>query len=192
MTPNPLEQLNLTNDETIHLWYRRNASLTQPSEHSVVQVQTRRANSLLLFLDGQFLGNFDEHSHGEGTITINVPLNLTQFHPYQQYLFEILSISLGINNYPIGLGHFEYKGIVGSVSIDGQSLIGNDTVLWKHQKGLFGEADQIYIEQGSKIVEWNLQWTMAINKSVTWFQTHFDLDHLAGEDLMVSIAAMPL
>lgn len=39
MTPNLLEQLNLTNDETIHLWYRRNASLTQPSEHSVVQVQ---------------------------------------------------------------------------------------------------------------------------------------------------------
>jgi hypothetical protein len=178
-----LEQLNLTNDETIYLWYRRNVSLTQPSAHSVVQVQTRRANSLLFFLDGQFLGSSEEHSHGQGTITIKVPLNLTQFHPNQQYLFEILSVSLGIDNYNIGPGHFDYKGIVGNVAINGQSLIGNDTILWEHQKGLFGEAGQIYTEQGSKTVEWNPQWMTAINKSVTWFQTHFDLDHLARQDL---------
>jgi hypothetical protein len=183
VAPNPLEQLNLTNDETIYLWYRRNVTLSQPSSQSVVQVQTRRANSLLFFLDGQFLGNFDDRSHAQGTITINVTLNLTQFHPNQQYLFEILSVSLGIDNYNIGPGHFEYKGIVGNISIDGQSLIGNDTFLWEHQKGLVGEAGQIYTEEGSKTVEWNPQWTMAINKSVTWFQTRFDLDHLARQDL---------
>jgi hypothetical protein len=182
-SPNPLEQLNLTNDETIYLWYRRNVSLTQPSAHSVVQVQTRVANSLLFFLDGQFLGNYDQRSHSQGTVTVNVPLNLTQFRPNQQYLFEILSVSLGIDNYNIGPGHFEYKGIVGNVSLDGQSLIGNDTILWEHQKGLFGEAGQIYTEQGSKTVEWNPQWMTAINKPVTWFQTHFDLDHLARQDL---------
>jgi hypothetical protein len=183
MAPNPLEQLNLTNDETIYLWYRRNVSLTQPSAHSIVQVQTRVANSLLFFLDGQFLGNYDQRSHSQGTVTINVTLNLTQFHPNQQYLFEILSVSLGINNYPIGPGIFEYKGIVGNISIDGQSLISNDTNVWEHQKGLVGEAGQIYNEQGSKTVEWNPQWMRAINKSVTWFQTRFDLDHLARQDL---------
>jgi hypothetical protein len=159
----PLEQLNLTNDETIYLWYRRNVTLVQPSAHSVVQVQTRRANSLLFFLDGKFLGNFDNHDHGQGTITATVSLNLSQFLPNQPYLFEILSVSLGIDNYNIGPGSFDYKGIMGSVSLDGQSLIGN----WEHQKGLFGEARQIYTEQGSKSVEWNPQWTMAINKPVT-------------------------
>lgn len=179
----PLEQLNLTNDETIYLWYRRNISLTQPSEKSVLQVQTRAANSLLFFLDGQFLDTFDERSHGQGNITAKVILNMTQFRPNEQYLFEVLSVSLGIDNYNIGPGHFDHKGIIGNISIDGQSLFGNDTSLWEHQKGLFGEAMQIYTEQGSTSVEWNPQWTVAINKSVVWFQTRFDLDHLTRQDL---------
>ena len=132
----PLEQLNLTNDETIYLWYRRNISLAHPSSQSVVQVQTRRANSLLFFLGGQFLGKFDNGEHGQGPITANVSLYLSQFLPNRQYLFEILSISLGIDNYDIGPGHFEHKGIVGDISLDGQSLIGNETNLWEHQKGL--------------------------------------------------------
>ncbi len=72
---------------------------------------------------------------------------------------------------------------MGDVSLDGQSLIGNKTNLWEHQKGLVGEAYQIYTEQSSQAVEWNPHWMVAINKSVTWFQTHFDLDHLAREDL---------
>ena len=183
MAPKPLEQLSLTNDETIYLWYRRNISLTQPSEHSVIEVQTRIANSLLFFLDEQFLGNYDQRSHDQGTVTVNVTLNLTQFHPNQPYLLEILSVSLGIDNYNIGPGHFEYKGIVGNISIDGQSLISNDTNVWEHQKGLAGEAAQIYTEEGSKTVEWNPQWTTAINTSVTWFQSRFDLDRLARQDL---------
>jgi hypothetical protein len=80
-SPNPLEQLNLTNDETIYLWYRRNVSLARPSAHTIVQVQTRRANSLLFFLSGQFLDHFDNRDHGEGTITATSLLNLTQFLP---------------------------------------------------------------------------------------------------------------
>jgi hypothetical protein len=182
-SPNLLEQLNLTNDETIYLWYRRNVSLARPSAHTVVQVQTRRANSLLFFLGGQFLDHFDNRDHGEGTITATSLLNLTQFLPDEQYLFEILSVSLGIDNTDIGPDHFDYKGIVGNVSLNGQSLIGDEANLWEHQKGLVGEVRQIYTEQGSETVEWNPTWTAAINKSVTLFQTHFNLDHLAREDL---------
>ncbi len=180
---NPLEQLNLTNDETIYLWYRRNVSLLQPSAQSVVQVQTRRADSLHFFLGGQFLDHFDNRDHTEGTITATISRNLSQFLPQQQYLFEILSVSLGIDNTDIGPDHFDYKGIVGNVSIDGQSLIGDEANVWEHQKGLVGEARQIYTEQGSETVKWNPTWTVGINKSVTWFQTHFNLDHLAREDL---------
>ncbi|UJR18590.1 hypothetical protein I4U23_005497 [Adineta vaga] len=179
----PLEQLNLTNDETIYLWYRRNVSLSQPSVQTIVQVQTRRANSLLFFMDRQFVGYFDDHSHTQGTINVNITLNLSQFLPNQQYIFEILSVSLGIDNFNIGPGSFEYKGIVGNVSLGGQSLVGDEASIWEHQKGLFGEAHQIYTEQGSKTVEWNPKWTTVINKPVTWFQTRFDLNHLAREDL---------
>ncbi len=72
---------------------------------------------------------------------------------------------------------------MGNVSLNGQSLIGDEANLWEHQKGLVGEVRQIYTEQGSETVEWNPTWTAAINKSVTLFQTHFNLDHLAREDL---------
>ncbi|CAF0812120.1 unnamed protein product [Adineta ricciae] len=171
---------NLTNDETIYLWYHHNVSLVQPSARTVVKVQMRKANSLLFFFGGQFLGVFDNAEHAQSTITHGVTLDLSQFLPNQQYLFEILSVPLGIDNFNIGPGSFGYKGIVGDIFLDEQSLSGR---VWEHQKGLVGETRQIYTEQGSKSVEWNSGWTMAINKSITWFQTHFDLDHLARKDL---------
>ncbi len=79
-----------------------------------MQVQTRRANSLLFFLGGQCLDHFDNRDHRECTITATSLLNLSQFLPHQQYLFEILSVSLGIDNTDIGPDHFDYKGIVGN------------------------------------------------------------------------------
>ena len=182
-SPNPIEQLNITNDETIYLWYRRNVTLKQASANTIVTVQTRIANALLFFLDGQYLGEFDNHDHAEGSVEAVIALDLSHFKPNQQYLFEILSISLGLNN-GVGPDHFEQKGIVGNVWLDGQLLVDNetDTNFWEHQKGLVGEYLQIYTEQGSSKVDWNTQWTKGINKPITWFQARFDLDHLVRED----------
>jgi beta-galactosidase len=181
-SPNPIEQLKITNDETVYLWYRRNVTLTQAHANSIVQVQTRKANALLFFLDGEYLGEFDNHDHAQGSITATVALDLSTFKPNQQYLFEILSISLGIDN-GVWAGGFEYKGIVGNVWINDQLFVNDETNLWEHQKGLVGEYFQIYTEQGSSKVDWNTQWTKGINKPITWFQARFDLDHIVREDL---------
>jgi beta-galactosidase len=179
--PNPIEQLKITNDETAYLWYSRNVTLTQTQSHTIVQVETRRANALLFFLDGEYLGEFDNHDHSQGYITATVSLDLSTFKPNQQYLFQILSVSLGIDN-GVGAGSFEYKGLIGKVWIDDQLLINDTTNPWKHQKGLVGEYLQIYTEDGSSKVNWNTQWTKGIDKAVTWFQAKFDLDHLIKED----------
>jgi hypothetical protein len=48
-SPNPIEQLQITNDESIYLWYRRNVTLTRTSSRTLVQVQTRKENALLFF-----------------------------------------------------------------------------------------------------------------------------------------------
>ena len=146
-------------------------------------VETRLSNALLFFLDGQFLGEFNTHHHAMGGIDANVTLNLSQFKPDQQYLFEILSISLGLCNHE-GPGIDEYKGIVGNVWLDGELLFDNvtETNFWQHQKGLIGEYLEIYTEQGSSKVTWDPQWTKGINQSITWFQATFDLDHLIKED----------
>jgi hypothetical protein len=180
-SPNPIEQISLTVGQTSYLWYRRNVTLDQPSATTILSVEIRAANALLFFLNGQYVGDFDSFDQGKGTLTATVSLDLSTFKPNQQYLFEILSISFGLStNY--GQSSFDYKGIVGNVWLDGQSLINDSTNLWEHQTGLVGEYFQIYTEQGSSKVDWNSQWTKGINKPITWFQARFDLDHLVKED----------
>jgi hypothetical protein len=177
-----MEQLNITNDETIYLWYRRNVTLTATYAHTLIKMEIRRANAYLFFLDGQYLGEYDTHNHEQGSFTTTVALDFSRFKLNEKYLFEILSISLGIAN-GVSSGSFEHKGIVGKVWINDQLLINDETNLWEHQKGLMGEYFQIYTEQGSSKVNWNTEWMTGINRPITWFQTRFDLDHLIREDL---------
>ena len=180
ISPKPFEQLNITNDETRYLWYRRNVTLTQVSSETSVTVETRRGNSLLFFLNGTFLREYTVRD-GRGPITAQTSINLSTFQINQQYLFEILSISLASDT-GYGVNTFDYKGIVGNVSLGEQILTINETNPWEHQIGLVGEYFQIYTEQGSTKVNWNNDWTKGINTTITWFQTHFDLDHLVRQD----------
>ncbi|CAF0982021.1 unnamed protein product [Didymodactylos carnosus] len=170
--PVPYEQLNMTNDDTVYLWYRRNITLIEPNRYVVVGVQTRKANAMLFFIDGHYLGEFDDHQHSQGNINARVSLDMSSFQPGEHFL-EILSISLGLDN-GVWANNFEYKGIVGDVTISGVS-IKNSGQGWEHQKGLVGEYLQIYTAEGTSKVQWNAQWTKGINKPVTWFQTKFDL-----------------
>ena len=183
-SPTPMEQLTVTNDETIYLWYRRNVTLSQPSSRSILEVQTRKGNALLVFLEGEYLGEFDEHQEGLGNVEATITLDLSSFKPNQQYLLEILSISLGLNS-GVPAYNLEYKGIVGKIWLDGQLLIDNQTStnFWQHQKGLVGEELEIYTEEGSSKVNWSNDSSKDIGKPITWFQTRFDLDHLVREDI---------
>ncbi|CAF1271305.1 unnamed protein product [Adineta ricciae] len=184
ISPNPLEQLNITNDETVYMWYRRNVTLKQPSSNSIVRVQTNVANALLFFMDGEYLGEFDDHTHSQGAAEGYVVLDLSRFHSNQQYLFEILSISFGLFSgvYP---NTFQYKGIDGNIWLDDDLLVDNktETNFWSHQKGLLGEYLGIYTENGSSKVNWDSQWTKGINKPITWFQARFDLNNLSQQDM---------
>jgi hypothetical protein len=107
-SPSPLEQLHLTNDETMYLWYRRNITLQQASTNIIITVDTRMANAFLFFLDGQYLGEFDDHQHLQGTAECVVAFDLSHFKPNQDYLFEILPISLGLDN-GAGAGYYDKK-----------------------------------------------------------------------------------
>ena len=133
-------------------------------------------------MDGKYLGEFDNHDHSQGGITVSVALDLSNFKPNQQYLFEILSITLGLDNGMYGQVVLKHKGIVGNIWIEDQLLVNDTKSPWQHQKGLVGEYFQIYTEQGSSKVDWNSQWTKGIDKPVTWFQARFDLDHLIKND----------
>ena len=110
----PIEQLKITNDETIYLWYRRNVTLTQVSPNTIVKVETRKSNALLFFLDSESLGESDNRDQIHDPITATVAFDLSRFKLNQTYLFEILSVSLGLDN-GISGKTLAYKGIVGHV-----------------------------------------------------------------------------
>ncbi|CAF0987969.1 unnamed protein product [Adineta ricciae] len=182
-SPKPIEQLIITEDETIYLWYRRNVTLNHTSSQILLQVQTRQGNALLIFMDGKYLAEFNNHEAGLDYIDAKILLDLSNFTINQQHLLEILSISLGLHS-GVPAYNLDYKGIVGNVWLDGQLLVDNqtETNFWQHQKGLVGENLQIFTEKGSVEVPWNSDWTKSINKTITWFQARFDLDHLIRED----------
>ncbi|CAF1602324.1 unnamed protein product, partial [Didymodactylos carnosus] len=141
-----------------------------PNQYVLVTVQTRKSNALLFFLNGQYLGEFDNHQHVQGNVNARVSLDMSSFNP-GEHLLEILSISLGLDN-GVSANSFEYKGIVGDVTISGVSIKHAE---WQHQKGLVGEYLQVYTAQGTSKVQWNHEWVESIQKPVTWFQTKFDL-----------------
>jgi len=49
-------------------------------------------------LDGKYFGVFDDHEESLGTVESTIALDLSDFKTNQQYLFEILSVSLGLNS----------------------------------------------------------------------------------------------
>ncbi len=145
-------------------------------------VLSRKANASLFFLNKQYLGEYDNHDNSQGGLTAMVASDFSTFRPNEQYLFEILSISLGLDN-GVWSGGFEYKGIVGNVWIKDQFIVNDTTNPWEHQKCLVGEYFQIYTQEGSSKVNWDNQWTKGIDKPITQIQATFDLDHLVKEDL---------
>ncbi len=131
-------------------------TLTEALTNVRIKVDTRMANALLFFFDGQYLDEFDDHQHVQGNLECVVALDLSHFKPNQDYLLEIFSVSLGLDNGAgAGAGYYEEKGVVENVWFDAKLLKNDeqDTYFWEHQKGLIGEYLQIYTEQGSSKVQ---------------------------------------
>jgi len=111
----PLEQLWVTQDETEYLFYQTEVSVSASGKSVMVKADSRKANSLLVFVNDHFCGATDNHDHSAGNVTMTVPVDL----PYDDKPFNltILSVSLGLHN-GIPPGFIEQKGIVGTVFID--------------------------------------------------------------------------
>jgi beta-galactosidase len=160
----PREQLNVTEDDTARLWYRANVTTSQSVN---LVVNTRRANSLLVFQDGVYKGEWNNADHGDGNVTANFSFASTA----GTHLLEILSVSLGLNN-GVSADHFERKGVVGAVVLNGKDITGSG---WYHQKGLVGEIFSFDSPAGRDLVTWNKDWKAATGKPLVWYEAAFDL-----------------
>jgi hypothetical protein len=75
------QSVQIYDDNLNILW--DSVTLKRASTNIIVTVQTRIANALLFFLDGQYLGEFDNHDHTAGNIQAIAALDISQFKSNQ-------------------------------------------------------------------------------------------------------------
>ena len=167
----PLEQLGVTQDETDYLFYQTEipAQLINTTYFELI-VETRKANSLLFFMDKGYIGSLDNHDHSTGDFIMNFTFvgNVDK----KGFNLTILSVSLGLHN-GVQPGFVEQKGIVGEVIFNGVDIINQK---WLHRSKLTGEILQVFTDDGSKQVNWDSDLTKYKDTSLTWFKTTFTVE----------------
>jgi hypothetical protein len=193
-SPLPLEQLNLTNDETGYCVYQTNFTMAEllglghaATSTGVLLVLTGRTNNAYtVAIDGHVVAMLQHHKSATlGSVSLNatvqldvfshltdpattttttIPLGLYQQHLHQQHTLSVLSSSLGLRNDDIFATSREAKGI-------SQLLLGDLNLTsrhWDQRAGLVGEkliADISKLQPSHTIA----------NKMMVWLQSTFTL-----------------
>ncbi|KAL7693572.1 putative target SNARE coiled-coil domain, glycoside hydrolase, family 35, syntaxin [Plasmopara halstedii] len=148
----PVEQLQLTADQSDYLTYKTTVFLQQSSDinnkASMVEVETCEAGSIIAFLDGWLIGERSLAYPGgncskEFGFHLPANLNLTRQHDLM-----LVSVSLGI--YSLGSNHS--KGVTGSVRFGEKDLTKDQQ--WEMYPSLVGEQLEIYRPEWFHSVQW--------------------------------------
>jgi hypothetical protein len=137
----PLEQLNVTNDQTDYLLYSTYVVNLFPSTTSIT-FDGWKSNAYIVLADGEVVGSTFEASHdydtGNHTVTMQLAKTISG-----SFMLQILSVSLGLHN-SVNVGRLgseqESKGIVGSVSLGSVDITNNG---WNMLPYLNGELKQV-------------------------------------------------
>ena len=178
----PLEQLSVTEDESDYLFYQTNFD-SKPGNLSLI-VQSRKANAMLAFVDGELYSNAFNNQHSYGDVSFKLSISTSDTKTHQ---LSLLSVNLGVNNY-FGPGTFDFKGITGSVTLQSTDITDGQ---WVHRAKLEGEILKVYTQQGSSSVPWNNKWQTYINKPIVWFQSKFSRVNIStGHSLLLNLDGM--
>eukprot|EP00543_Licmophora_paradoxa_P004759 CAMPEP_0202454696 /NCGR_PEP_ID=MMETSP1360-20130828/12360_1 /ASSEMBLY_ACC=CAM_ASM_000848 /TAXON_ID=515479 /ORGANISM="Licmophora paradoxa, Strain CCMP2313" /LENGTH=961 /DNA_ID=CAMNT_0049074079 /DNA_START=49 /DNA_END=2934 /DNA_ORIENTATION=- len=151
----PIEQTDLMINAKVssdYAWYQTNIRINEAISGGTMLIETVKASGMSLFIDGLYVGSSDDHTHGEGNVTLAIPVDYlgTGVHT-----ISILSENFGYFNL---IGRWgasakaKIKGIIGSVTFSGQcvhsgpcskSLV--DGREWFSFPGLRGENNE-YLE----------------------------------------------
>jgi len=190
----PIEQLNLTADDTEHAYYtvsvpssvlleaERASVSAGGSEGSVALiVGTGRATALTAFFPGDAPTSGYEISENAGAYSMNLTLSATSAlayaaaNPAGAVNLTILSESLGIHKFA-SVDNFNgvytttaVKGVM-SATLGGVSLT---ELGWTARSGLVGESAQVWTSAGSKSVQWTPANGALTGAPLTWFRTTF-------------------
>lgn len=128
----PLEQLSVTKDSTDYLWYSTQIESNSTSGSLSYVTGGAGGEVVYLFVNGKYqTSTLDRFS---SNLLSSVPIKLNFDVPVGSSRLDLLSVSMGLNNYG---AHMEENnvGIISSVKFNGVELVD-----WTHSIGLYGES----------------------------------------------------
>ena len=144
--PRPIEQTLLNVNENVssdYAWYETDFFVDTVLTSTLLHVDTQKANGIIAFIDGSFVGAADDHQHAEGNTTLSITISRL---PQGKHRLSILSESLGYHNL---IGRWggstkaKPKGISGDVVLESPRLLRNQSLVdgrsWRSFAGLHGE-----------------------------------------------------
>nr|CAG30724.1 putative beta-galactosidase precursor [Hordeum vulgare] len=172
----PMEQYNLTKDDSDYLCFRLEADDLpfRGDIRPVVQVKST-SHALMGFVNDAFAGN-GRGSKKEKGFMFETPINLRIGINH----LALLSSSMGMKD--SGGELVEVKGGIQDCTIQGLNTGTLDLQVngWGHKVKLEGEVKEIYTEKGMGAVKWVPATT---GRAVTWYKRYFDEPD--GEDPVV-------
>ena len=190
-SPKPLEQLNLTMDKTEYVAY---STVLRADSDAVkacsgtgtceIEIGSRISNAFAVYVGTRLIGQFDNHAHGYGAITLKSSLPAPLLRPADgdAPILTLLSTSLGMHSH-VGTS-LDFKGIVGAVKLGGVDITSNAGG-WAHGVGLLGEAADAKNGTGSSTVRWGVcsatnhtRAPSVAQNALTWWRADFALARL--------------
>eukprot|EP00756_Hemistasia_phaeocysticola_P001475 Hpha_TRINITY_DN11041_c0_g1::TRINITY_DN11041_c0_g1_i3::g.92734::m.92734 len=170
MSPGPVEQLNLTENDGDYLWY----TATVPTAGNYkVKHSSGGGTIFYIYVDGTLVNptslsdggiEFTHTPHASGSSTL-----------------QILSVAMGLSNG--GIGPKSTKGITGPVTVNGATVTG-----WTHTWPLRGEDKKWFSSGAGSIDKPVTASTPSRNDSLLWFKASFDLPPSAPDATQVAYA----
>ena len=172
--PRASEMLNVTRDLTDFCWYTTTVDVQSSLSSATLTVDAASSTSLLAFINGQYVGECNDHSHQWTTTTWTCKLQVDSVESGQQQL-AVLAVSLGIEN---GMDADEdpqrlhYKGLAinATVKLDTLDL---STNTWTLRPYLTGEFLDLPSATGHSSVPWSSEWAAATGMPLTWYYAQF-------------------
>jgi hypothetical protein len=176
----PLEQLDLTHEKSQYMYYQATLPASSPEDvtsaamanlESVnLTMESVEGNAFVLWLDGKHVGGADDHTKGGKAVNISIPVPPSA----ATRDMVLLSVSLGISNFPGTDPAINVKGIVGKVMLGGTDItpaVGG----WINRPVLSGELlNASSVDGGRGAVHWTPHPAGGrIGAACTWYRTTF-------------------
>ncbi|KAI9193696.1 uncharacterized protein BJ171DRAFT_524274 [Polychytrium aggregatum] len=175
-TSGPLEQIRLTWDQTDHLWYVANVTLSSdaPGELKIDGLEDQAS----VFLDGRLAARVqgsrlsDDGNRAESLGPFTIPLEPAGAESGVHSL-AILATVIGMYNFDAFMETLQ-KGVKGRVWLDGQEL-----QVWNHQAGLEGERKRFHDPRTD--TEWSSGYPSDQDTALTWYKLSLPLADLPAD-----------